>query len=525
MAHATTKRPRPRRRIRQATSLGFLTLVAVCLLSVGCAPKTVVLEPSDRPNVVLILTDDLDVGLLQRYHERYPNLGELAAEGTTFENAFVTDPLCCPSRATILRGQYSHNHRIVGNKPPQGGFEKFRSLGHESSTVATWLQDEGYRTLFVGKYMNGYHAEHVPPGWDEWHGITSNYLGNALNNNGRIRQYDPERYHLDDVLAGKAVDYVRQSKDSDMPFFMWLGTKAPHLPAVSAPRHQDAFSKTPLPRLPSFNEKDVSDKPDWIRNNPPLEPWQIADMEALQRQRLRSLLAVDEMIGRLVETLRQNGELDDTYIFFTSDNGFHLGEHRLTTGKWTAYEEDTRVPLVVRGPGVPEGRKLEEMALNNDLAPTFADLAGIEAPSFVDGRSLVPLLGKEPFDGSWRKAFLIEAPAEPDRDPLPPPSVDEGSILPLVTGDPLPEDRREASPAELRKNWGRPGLVAVRTEGHLYVEYETGERELYNLREDPYQLDNHYGEANPALLKRLKGHLEALRECSGADCPAAEDGP
>jgi N-acetylglucosamine-6-sulfatase len=510
MAHATTRRPRPRRRIRQAISLAVIALVAVCLLAASCGPPTRVVGASDPPNVILVLTDDLDNQLLQEHSAHYPNLQELAAEGTTFENAFVTDPMCCPSRATILRGQYAHNHRIVGNTWPKGGSQKFRELGLGESAIATWLQEEGYRTALVGKYMNGYYGTRVPVGWDDWYAIAGNYLSNKLNENGRTVRYGPKRHHLDDVLAEKAIGYVRRTADDDAPFFMWLGTKAPHAPADPAPRHEDTFADAPLPRGPSFDEEDVSDKPDWISNNPRPDRGQVARMEDLYRKRLQSMLAVDEMVGRLVDTLRESGELENTYLVFTSDNGFHLGEHRLTSGKWTAYEEDIRVPLIVRGPGVPEGRTLGHLVLNNDLAPTFADLAGAETPPFVDGRSLVPLLGDDPPSmETWRQAFLVEAATELG-----------GTLIPLLSGDQLPNDLRHTP----REDWGRPGLEAIRTEEHLYVEYGNGERELYDLSEDPYQLDNRYDADDLELLPHLRGRLAALRGCSAAACRAAEDG-
>jgi N-acetylglucosamine-6-sulfatase len=485
--------------------------IAVCLLAAaGCGSPTRVLQAPDRPNVILILTDDLDARLLEEHTASYPNIGKLASAGTTFENAFVSDPLCCPSRATILRGQYAHNHRIVGNWWPRGGSKKFRVLGLGGSALATWVQDEGYRTVLIGKYMNDYFGTRVPVGWDDWYAIAGNFRSTDLNENGRIVSYDPERHHLDDVLAQKAVGYVRDRSADEQPFFMWLGTKAPHAPATPAPRHKSTFLDARLPRPPSFNEHDVSDKPDWIRDNPPLKPKRIDPMDSLYRDRLRSMLAVDDMIGQLVETLKESGELDNTYIFFTSDNGWHAGEHRLTPGKWTAYEEDIRVPLIVRGPGVPEERTLSHLVLNNDLAPTFADLAGTEAPSFVDGRSLTPLLGADPPPPEdWRSAFMVEAAREVSR-----------SLAPPLSGDQLPEDKRHAT----RGDWGRPGLEAVRTEEYLYVEYGTGERELYDLRKDPYQLDNRYGTAGPELLQRLRGRLEVLRGCSEVDCRAAEDG-
>jgi N-acetylglucosamine-6-sulfatase len=522
-----------------------LVLVAACLLA-GCglavaerqtgdAEKTVDVERAanaetpDRPNIILILADDLDAGSISHM----PNLRSLLIErGTTFENAFVTDPLCCPSRATILRGQYAHNHEILGNEPPHGGFEKFRAMGHQRSTIATWLESAGYRTILVGKYMNGYEGTHVPPGWDEWYAVTGNYLSTDLNENGRIVSYDPESDHLDDVLAEKAVDYVGRPGGGapsffvpHRPFFMWLGTTAPHQPADPAPRHADALANVSLPRPPSFDEGDVSDKPDWIRDNPPLNPEQIAFAEDLYRKRLQSMLAVDEMIGQLVDALKESGELDNTYLVFSSDNGFHLGQHRLTAGKWTAYEEDIRVPLIVRGPGVPEGRKLDQLVLNNDLAPTFADLAGAEIPSFVDGRSLKPLLTDNlPSSEDWRRAFLVEAMAE-SAEVLP--SVDDRSLIPLLTGDTQPpEDPRRSSPLDEAplKDAGRPGMVALRTEDHLYVEYETGESELYDLRKDPYELNNVYEDTDLDHLWRLEGWLEALRDCVGEECRTVEDG-
>jgi arylsulfatase A-like enzyme len=248
-------------------------------------------------------------------------------------------------------------------------------------------------------------------------------------------------------------------------------------------------------------------------------------MEELHRKRLQSMLAVDDMIGDLVDSLQKSNELEDTFIFFTSDNGFHLGEHRLGSGKWTAYEEDIRVPLVVRGPGVPEGQTLSHLVLNNDLAPTFAELAGAESPSFVDGRSLAPLLDAQPTPSQdWRQAFVVEAIAE--RGGSRPPFINESRVAPLLTGDPLPKywRRTSAATAELNEGWGRPWLKALRTKNYLYVDYKSGEHEMYDLREDPYQLHNIYSTASPELRARLEGQLDALRQCKGAQCRVAENG-
>jgi N-acetylglucosamine-6-sulfatase len=468
-------------------------------------------DGQEPPNIVVIPTNDLAAwDLSPRMLERMPNLKrEMVEKGTTFENSFVTNSVCCPSRATVLRGQYSHNHQVLANAPPLGGAETFRLSGGDTSTAATWLQEEGYRTAFFGKYLNAYGGTYVPPGWDEWYGISGNFLSNSLNENGVVIDYDPDDYHLDDVLSDKATDYVERISGADPPFFttdrpflMWLGTKAPHQPATSAPRHEDELKDLELPKPPSFDERDVGDKPRWIRDNPKLGPDQIAYMEELNRDRMRSMLAVDDMIGDLFDALRETGELESTYVFFTSDNGFHLGQHRLGAGKWTAYEEDIKVPLIVRGPGVPEGKTLPHTVLNNDLAPTFADLAGVDPPDFVDGRSLKPLLDETPVsEEDWRQRFLVEAVAE--RGPVPrPPFVDESEVTPLVSGDPLPRDWRRTSSARAvsGEEWGRPWLKALRTKDHLIVEYKTGEHELYDLEKDPHQLDNIYDEASPDLL-------------------------
>jgi N-acetylglucosamine-6-sulfatase len=456
------------------------TFLLACLASpVACQNEWPWRET--QPNV--ILTDDLDAASVSRM----PRLKSLMAEqGVTFENAFVTNTLCCPSRATILRGQYSHNHQ-VWRQGGDEGFLKFRRLGREESTVATWLKRSGYRTAFLGKYLNGYGEdfEHVPPGWSEWHGSRGNYSSwFQFNDNGKVSLYtDGERYQPD-VLAGKALGFIRSSAEDEKPFFLHLSVMAPHEPAEPPPGYGRAFARVDAPRPPSFNEEDVSDKPEWVGDRPPLSSGEQEEIDELYRDRLRAMTAVNDTIRRLIEKLKETGELDSTYIFFTSDNGWHMGQHRLPPGKWTPYEEDAKVPLIVRGPGVPAGETRSHLVLNNDFALTFAGLAGAEAPSFVDGRSLVPLLGEEPRQ-DWRTAFLIEAA--------------ENRLL------------------------DRPAFRSVRTERYSYIEYESGERELYDLREDPHQLSSLHDTASPALLERLSSRLEALRDCERDACKANEN--
>jgi N-acetylglucosamine-6-sulfatase len=456
-------------------------------------------DGNERPNFVLILTDDLERNL---YFDasRFPKFNSLLVEeGTTFSNYFVTDSLCCPSRASILRGQYVHNHDVRSNRPPLGGFEKFHTNGDETSTVGTWLHDAGYRTGLLGKYLNGYpngaDRAFVPPGWDVWASPIRNggYSGYnyRLNENGNIVPYGaaPQDY-MTDVLARKSGEFIQQSADT--PFFLYVAPFVPHAPATPAPRHAETFPGAQAPRTPSFNQPDVSGEPQWLRDRPLLGDQQVASIDELYRKQLQSMLAVDDLIENVVNTLRQTGELDNTYIVFTADNGFHLGQHRLPQGKITAFEEDIGVPLVVRGPDVPTGKRVDDFAANIDLAPTFAALGDAKTPSFVDGRSLAPAFHGEPRGDNARKAVLIEH---------------------FVPDDDARRGRRGYVP---------PTYAAVRTERYTYVEYMTGERQLYDLRTDPDQLRNIAGTADKKLVDGLAKQVAALKSCKGTSCRKAD---
>jgi len=284
-----------------------------------------------RPNILFILTDDMRASDLQ-YMPNTQNL--LEKQGVKFTNAWVTRSLCCPSRSTILRGQYAHNHNVWTNVYPSGGFWKFHDQGLENSTIATWLDDTGYDTVLIGKYLNPYGLDragnyapttYVPPGWDRWYAWEGTYRGTQLkydiNENGRVATYYRSKTHDTDLDTQTAERFIRQTAGS-APFFMHLSPNAPHDPAYYAPRHANEFSDTPLPGPPSFNEKDVSDKPAWVRNRPLLTSTNVQYLTKLYRDRLRTLQSVDEMVGRLVAALRDTGELSNTYIVFTSDNGF-----------------------------------------------------------------------------------------------------------------------------------------------------------------------------------------------------------
>jgi len=445
-------------------------------------------QTTSRPNFVFVVTDDLD----ERSMEQLGGIRTIMnANGTTFENAYVTYSLCCPSRATILRGQYPHNHGIIDNGLPDGGEGKFRNLGRDKSTIATWLNDAGYQTKLVGKYMNSYSDLYVPPGWDEWYAMIGDHWNlsdpatGKMNNNG---QQTTLGGHSTDVFADKASDFIRRSSANTAPFFLWVGTKAPHSPPEVADRYKDLFTTTPLPKPPNFNEADVSDKPAWVRSRSVASPTRIAEFEQEYRARLRSMLSVEDLLRQTIATLQETGELNNTYIFFTSDNGYHLGNHRLGLGKRAPYEEDIGVPLMVRGPGVPAGEVRQELILNNDFAPTIADLAGASIPDpeelVVDGSSFAELMSTSP-PSTWRTAFLEEG---------------------------WPNGNLQV-----------PTHKSVHTQDHMFTEYvDTGEHELYDLNADPYQLVSKSQANAPQLYSTLQSRLNALRACSGAECRSAE---
>lgn len=466
-----------------------------------------------RPNIVFLLTDDLDSASISVM----PKLRSLLTEqGTTLTDYHVSLSWCCPSRATTLRGQYAHNTRVWSNSPPNGGFSEFHKLGLERSTVATWLHAAGYRTGLFGKYLNGYPEQapvgrrYVPPGWDTWvspaGGSPYHQFNYALNVNGRIENHGhAARDYLTDVLDTKVRRFV--SARGKRPFFAYVAVYNPHAPATPAPRHRNLFNGLKAPRTPSYNERDLTGKPTEVRRLPPVTAAEAKVWDQLYRQRLRSLQSADDMIGDLVDTLRASGRLDDTYFVFTSDNGFHIGQHRMAPGKNTAYEEDTRVPFVVRGPGVAAGRQVGLLAGNVDLAPTFADIAGAKVPRFVDGRSLLPLLRPGTPSG-WRTAFLLEHGHGPGtRPPLKP---TDGTLEPP-----------ELIPPGKRESFYIAPFEGIHTDRYVYVEYSTGERELYDLATDPNEL--HSIASNRSLVAPLAARLHRMRGCAGQACRTAEE--
>ncbi|MFD1932499.1 sulfatase [Nonomuraea mangrovi] len=446
-----------------------------------------------RPNIVLILADDLEYGVL----EHFPAItSQLVRQGASFDHVFVTNSWCCPSRASILRSQYVHSHTVWTNTAPEGGFSRFYTAGLDRSTIGSWMRGAGYRTALMGKYLNHYPggvapATYVPPGWDQWAVPVKRLYEEydyTLNENGRLVEYGwGEDDYLEDVLAEKAKDFV--SAPGTQPFFLYLAPVAPHSPANPARRHADAFPNAKAPRPPSFDQPDLTKEPLWLRDLPRVGTTGEERIDERYRARLRAMLGVDDMVDTLVSALQQAGKLDNTYIFFGSDNGFHLGTHRLRQGKTTPFEEAIRVPLVVRGPGVAPGSTISAMAQTVDYAPTFAELAGVVPPSFAEGRSLAPLLrGITP--PNWRRNALIEfsRPTNPD--------LESQTLVPAYS--------------------------ALRTATHTYVKYVTGETQLYDLTTDPYELNNLAATADPGLVRDLQARLDLMRTCSGATCRTAD---
>ncbi|MBN8655105.1 MAG: sulfatase [Anaerolineae bacterium] len=436
-----------------------------------------------RPNIILIVTDD------QPYHtvDYMPFVKtELMHNGIVFENGFATTPLCCPGRASILSGQYAHNHQVLTNTLPLGGAEKFNA----DSSFSIQLKDSGYTTAYLGKYLNGYDNLSplgvVPPGWDVWNVFTGKNLtasedaGNlqyyynfSLSQNGEIVEYKRNNANFStDVITNYALAFIRDAKDA--PFFMTVNYYNPHSPYISAPRHKESFRASTgwdwvQYRPPSFNEENIRDKPDYIGD---LSPLSEEELDTAHLQILRSLLSVDDGVASIAAALKKAGLDENTIIIYTTDNGLTLGDHRFGVTKNCPYDACAKVPFIVYAPGYFKARTDSSLVANIDLYSTIADWAGFQVPETVDGLDMVPLL--EDPAAPWRDAILIEHwPTE------------EG------VGSMIPE------------------FYAIRTEEWKYTEYSTGEVELYDLVNDPYELQNvagknDYREIQAELVARLQ---------------------
>jgi arylsulfatase A-like enzyme len=462
-----------------------------------------------QPNIVMIQSDDQDLMLMRAMRKTKRLIG---ARGATFRNHFTNWPLCCPSRATQLTGQYAHNHGVLGNGLPTGGYQKFP----REDNLAVWLAAAGYEVGHVGKFLNAYgnvdrpetpynDRTEVPPGWTDWRtsvgGEVYRYYRYVQNRwseewggprEGALLGYGSAIGDFKtDVNTADAVGLIRKYARGTAPFYLQVDYLAPHdgrpnqpggMPrppfncgdgAKPAARHAHAFDRRRLPatQYPSFNEADVSDKPSFVSGLPELTPQAVENITSRYRCRLESMLAVDDGVAAIIKRLRSTGELRNTYVLYTSDNGFLQGQHRIKYGKNRVYEPSIRVPLLLRGPGVPAGVQVRSLTSNADLATTVIELTGAPATRQPDGLSLIP---------------PTEAPSEQN-----------GRELLIETNQ----------------------FTAVRTQRYKWVEYGDGFAELYDLDRDPHELDNVAGDPDYLTVQvHLATRLAALRECSGASC-------
>ncbi|MFI5122492.1 MAG: sulfatase [Vicinamibacteria bacterium] len=487
------------------SALLFAAIVGFSLAAPAAQPPTAGAQVTAQPNIIVLLTDDQET----RSMRVMKIVGkQLKRKGVTLKRFYDNFPLCCPARTTIFTGQYAHNHNVLSNSPPDGGYGVFNEL-HGDNYLPLWLQSAGYRTSYVGKFENGY-AEpdeygtvpsDVPKGWDDWHVLApsrAQYFNYTLNQNGVLSQYtDAEEDYSTDVFTSKAKRFIRGNARSATPFYLELGYAAPHgggggdpgrscnRAAVPAPRDLSTLKgkfKNTLP--PSFNEADISDKPSTISEKQPMTPGQISDTLRKRRCAWESLLAVDDSVGALVNEIERDGIKKNTYIFFLSDNGFLRGEHRIRDNKRYLYEESARVPFIARGPGIPHGESSEDVVVNADLTSTILELSGASPGLVQDGQSLMPSLLNPKLERG--RAILFEA-------------------------------------------YAGPAITGVRTSRYLYTEWDTGallpELELYDTYADPYQLNNLA--KDPAYLSvvlELGNELDDLIDCAGPSCRGAPSG-
>jgi N-acetylglucosamine-6-sulfatase len=488
-----------RHRIGRTLALTALAVTGLVLVAGGCGdddsdqsnsePAQPIRRVAQGPNFVVVMTDDQDQASLAAM----PHVQrELVDRGVNFTDFFSTYPECCPSRATFLTGQFAHNHGVLSNNPPQGGFGAF----DDGDTLPVWLQQAGYEAAYLGKYLNGYGWEalgnsptYIPPGWTAWeafaHHTEYQMYGYDLNVNGTIRTYgDRPRDYQTDVLAREASKFIR-AHAGRRPFFLTVAPLAPHDEGVledkpnvarnprPSPRDIGHFAGKRLPRTPSFNKRDLADMPRFAARLGWLGRREIASTTRLYRSRLESLLAVDDMVDRLLRSLKRSDELRDTVFIYTSDNGFLLGEHRML-GKDVIYEEAAKVPLVIRGPGFPRGVERSQVTGNVDLAPTIAELAGVEPGAKVDGASLLPIARNA--SAGRHRSMLLEVLAQHE-------------------------------------------VTAVRSPGYLFGEYASGTAVLYDLKRDPYEIRNVARDREYSKTRhRLARELKRLRACTGRAC-------
>jgi arylsulfatase A-like enzyme len=560
------------RSIRLAViAAGMLALL--CLLATSGFRSSAAAATPEQPSFVVIQTDDQTLDSLyaafgQPKLRVMPNTQDLIAKrGETFNRYYVSYPLCCPSRVSLMTGRYAHNTGVKGNIQPNGGYFGFSFRAAYTHNIATWLQGAGYRTIHVGKFLNGYGGEpysngtEEPPGWSSWHSVLKSdtdhyYYGYSLNNNGVVEgpygdsgTWEPREYttrddigcpfaplngqpcfYETDMLTNLATQELRATSP-EQPFYLQLDYTAPHgdfrHPAgpEPAPRHYDWFKGAPLPhnRGQGFDEGNVTDKPSFIKEAPYLSLSDIHTYRVYWDKQLEALRSIDDGVKLLVDTLGSLHRLRNTYILFTSDNGFFFGEHRLIGGKFLAYEPSTHVPFLIRGPHIKPGSESGEIVGNIDVAPTILELAGVTPDKSVDGRSMKPFF--EDPELRTLRPYLFESFVETS-------DVDEaGAIAEPGDQSTTPTERKRSTSAihELHpRNAGATASIlappkdyeGIRLGPYKYIAWPDGEKELYDLEKDPYELNNlvripNYFPVRNFLHREL---TERLEDCVGRGC-------
>ncbi|KAG8181894.1 hypothetical protein JTE90_026054 [Oedothorax gibbosus] len=450
---------------------------------------------SNPVNIIIVLTDDQDITLGGLVPLKKINT-LVSKQGAEFSNMFVTTPLCCPSRASILTGKYAHNHNIRNNSLDGNCNSLSWQKNHEKETFAVYFKRAGYSTFYAGKYLNQYGTKasggvkHIPPGWDHWAGLVGNsvYYNYSLSLNGKRVEHgsDPEKDYLTNVIFNKALNFLDKQNETK-PFLMFLSPPAPHSPFTPDTPYQNNFSKLSAPRTPNFGVygKKNKDKHWLLRQvQEPLSDSVVNTIDSIFRNRWRTLLSVDDGVENLILKLKEKKLLENTYLFFTSDNGFHLGQFSLPTDKRQLYEFDIRVPLLVRGPDVQKDIQIKHPVLNIDLAPTFLELANIPVPKDYDGESFASFLKNTSQTSSKRTSFIIEHQGESTRSAVPGcPQYGAGEVHTCEI-DCICED-----------SWNNT-YTCVRhlsdAANYISCMFQDNEQfgEAYNITEDPFQLKN-----------------------------------